>query len=63
VRRLLAALDGKAARQEALRLSRGVEVLEHIGSAEARRVLQALAGGAPDAPLTREATAALRRLE
>lgn len=46
-----------------LRLLRAVEVLEGIGSAEARRILATLAGGAEGARLTREAVAAVRRLE
>ncbi len=46
---------------EELRALRAVEVLERIGTAEARRVLETLAGGGADAPLTREAKAALRR--
>jgi hypothetical protein len=37
-------------------------VLERQGTAEARRVLQTLAGGAPGALPTREAEAALERL-
>jgi RNA polymerase sigma factor (sigma-70 family) len=48
---------------EGLRALRGVEVLERIGTPEARRVLEALAKGAPEARLTREAQSALRRLE
>jgi hypothetical protein len=48
---------------EARRHLRGVRLLEGIGSAEARRVLQRLAGGVPEARLTREATAALGRLQ
>jgi hypothetical protein len=39
-----------------------LEVLEHIGTPEAREVLKALAKDAPDARLTREAKAALERL-
>jgi RNA polymerase sigma factor (sigma-70 family) len=62
IRRLLELLDGKGAQDQVLRQARGVEVLEHVGGAEARRLLQALAGGAADAPLTREAKAALGRL-
>jgi WD40 repeat protein len=47
---------------EALRALRAVEVLERAGTAEARQVLEALAAGAPDAALTRDARAALERL-
>src|SRR5262249_25701095 len=41
---------------------RAVQVLEWIASREARRHLEALAGGAPAARLTREAKASLQRL-
>jgi HEAT repeat protein len=44
------------------RLVRAVEVLELIGSAEARQVLNALARGAPEAQITLEAKTALERL-
>ena len=47
---------------EALRTLRAIEVLEHVGSAEARTVLKALAGGVSEARLTREAKATLERL-
>jgi WD40 repeat protein len=46
-----------------LRGLRAVEVLEAVGTPEARRELGRLAGGAPGARLTREARAALDRLE
>jgi WD40 repeat protein len=46
----------------ALQRSRAVEVLEHIGSADAREVLRALTQGCPAALLTTEAQAALARL-
>jgi hypothetical protein len=47
---------------ERRRLFRTVEVLERVGSNEARRHLQALAGGDPVAELTQEAKAALALL-
>jgi WD40 repeat protein len=48
---------------ERLRGLRAVEVLENIVTPEARRSLKELAGGVPVARLTREAKAALERLE
>jgi RNA polymerase sigma factor (sigma-70 family) len=48
---------------EALRTVRAVEVLERIGTPEARQLLAELAKGDPKARLTREAAAALGRLE
>jgi WD40 repeat protein len=56
--RLLAALDGPGP----LRSLRAVEVLEHVGTAEARRLLEQLAAGLPQAPLTRAARESLTRL-
>jgi hypothetical protein len=57
---LLAAPNELTAEQ--LRGLRAVEALEHARSAEARQVLQSLAGGAPAARLTQAATSALARL-
>jgi WD40 repeat protein len=45
-----------------LRAVRSLEVLERIASAPARDVLKAIADGAPEARLTREARATLQRL-
>ncbi len=45
-----------------LRLSRALEVLERIGTQEARQLLERLAGGAPGALTTTSARAALQRL-
>jgi hypothetical protein len=42
---------------------RAVAVLEEVGTAEARRVLEELAGGAAEARVTREAKDALQRLK
>src|SRR5262249_44026058 len=41
---------------------RGVQVLERVGTKEAKEVLQALAKGVPGARLTRDAQLALERL-
>jgi RNA polymerase sigma factor (sigma-70 family) len=47
---------------EELRAGRAIIALELLGTAEARRALQALAGGAPGAPRTTAAQGALKRL-
>lgn len=59
---LLALLDNPSAMTEHLRTLRAVEVLERIGTEPARQALQVLAEGAGEAALTREAEAALARL-
>jgi hypothetical protein len=59
---LLARLRQLPVPVEQLRQIRAVQVLEQIGSPEARQVLAALAGGGPGARLTREAKASLERL-
>jgi WD40 repeat protein len=59
---LLQKAEGGARSGEALRQTRALEALEGIGTAEARKLLEDLAKGAPDATLTREAKAALERL-
>jgi hypothetical protein len=46
---------------EEVRQVRAVEALEYCGTAEARKLLEALAGGAAEARLTQEAQAALAR--
>jgi hypothetical protein len=64
-RRLEALLDRIQTRtlpSEQLRAVRAVAVLEHVASPEARRLLAALAKGAPEARLTQEAKASLERL-
>jgi hypothetical protein len=62
IKDLLGALDG-AADGNRLRLLRAVEVLESVNTSEARGVLKRLAEGEPKALLTREAKAALGRLD
>lgn len=59
---LLGLLDNPWAITEYLRVLRAVEVLENIGTEPARQALQVLAEGAAEAMLTREAKAALTRL-
>jgi RNA polymerase sigma factor (sigma-70 family) len=59
---LLARIDGPITDAERLRQVRAVEVLEWVGQGEARDLLKALANGDPEAGLTRDAAAALRRL-
>jgi hypothetical protein len=62
LQRLLDKLSGQAPVAGQLRDLRAVELLELTGNSEARQLLQALAGGAPEARLTREARSAIRRL-
>jgi hypothetical protein len=59
---VLARARGSAPPPESLRALRGVEVLEQAGTPEARRLLESLARGDPQARLTREAKACLERL-
>src|SRR5262249_12242616 len=59
---LLAALKPSGPRPEMVRPTRALELLERIATPEAERVLEGLAKGDPDAPLTRDARATLKRL-
>ena len=63
-RRIERLLDGlkDGSSPTALRRSRAVQAMELAATAEAREVLRAWAAGAPEARLTREARAGLRRL-
>jgi RNA polymerase sigma factor (sigma-70 family) len=58
IEQLLGPLDGA----NHMATLRGIELLELAGTAEARRILEALAGGASSARRTQEAAAALARL-
>jgi len=61
VEELLGNLQGLSSPQQ-LQAYRALEVLEHVGGEEARRLLAKLAEGAPEARLTREAKSSLQRL-
>jgi hypothetical protein len=63
VRLLLKRLESTAAVAESRRSVRAVAVLEANNSAESRGLLKTLAGGAPEAGLTKAAAAARTRLE
>ena len=63
VRSLLSRLGGRSASGEMLRMSRAIYVLETLGTPKARLLLAKLAGGAPEAPLSKEAKAATERLK
>ena len=47
---------------EVLHSLRAIEVLERIGTADARRILSSLSQGSPHARLTQEGKVALQRL-
>jgi WD40 repeat protein len=55
-------ITGLIIKGERLQACRALEVLEHIGTADARQVLTTLAEGAPGAIVTTQARAALERL-
>jgi hypothetical protein len=54
-------LSGTELQRERLRAYRAVEILEVIGTPQARQLLQTLAGGAPGALVTTSAQTALKR--
>jgi dipeptidyl aminopeptidase/acylaminoacyl peptidase len=62
IERLLEKLEGWVVSSEVLQSLRGLEVLEHIGTPEARQLLEKLARGTTDDPLTQDAKASLERL-
>jgi RNA polymerase sigma factor (sigma-70 family) len=62
IEQLLDNLDRPITDAETLRALRAIEVLERMGSADARKILHRLADGAPAARTTQEGRAALRRL-
>ena len=60
---ILYSLLAKGRRSAPLRILRGLEILERIGTADARDALRLLSNEAPSARLTQEAIASLRRLQ
>jgi hypothetical protein len=60
---LLRKIDGFVTEPHTLRGLRAIEVLENIGTPEARQVLERVAAGEPASRLTQEAGAALTRLK
>ena len=56
-------IEGLLAKLDHPRRERGVDIIETIGTASARAALKEIAAGLPDAHLTRNAKAALARLE
>jgi WD40 repeat protein len=63
IERLLQRWDGDELSAAQLQALRAVEVLERIGNAEGRKLTQKLAGGNPDAALTRAAEDSWKRLD
>src|SRR2546422_803983 len=61
--RLLHKFDATGVSSETMRGLRAVEVLERIGTPDAKAMLQTLAAGTPEARLTVEAQSSLKRLE
>jgi hypothetical protein len=64
LQRILGRLSEYDPRKDVHRLQslRGLETLEGIGTLQARQIVEMLARGAPEAELTREAAATLKRL-
>src|SRR5262249_54767959 len=60
---LLARLEAQLQSPDHLRGLRAIEALEHIATSEAKKLLQEIAKGAPEARLTQEAKASLGRLK
>ncbi len=63
LKQLIEKLESQRIAGERIRELRAVEVLEEIGNPAARAILSKLAQGIPEARLTREAGAAIERLE
>jgi hypothetical protein len=60
---MLQKLDGSVLTDERLRSARAIAALEQMGTADARQVLSKMAEGVPAALATKEAKAALERIE
>jgi hypothetical protein len=62
IEQLIAELQGPISTDELRQSVRAIAILEHVGGADARRLLEKLAAGPAEARLAREAAAALERL-
>jgi hypothetical protein len=62
IEKLLAQITGPTAVPEQVRALRCVEVLEEIGTPEARQQLNMMADGAPESRITQAARGAVKRL-
>jgi WD40 repeat protein len=62
IEQLLGQLHGRAIPPQQVRVVRAIEVLEQIGTPEARLVLEAMSKGAPGARVTQDAQTALKRI-
>jgi hypothetical protein len=62
VEHLLTEVDGAVTLPTLLQAIRAIEVLEHIGTPNAKEILQTVTTGVPEARLTQEAKASLERL-
>ena len=62
VEQLLQKINTRIPSPQRLQALRAIEVLEHMGTPEAKQILQTLANGVPEARITQEAKASLEAL-
>jgi hypothetical protein len=59
---LLEEIDSMPPSAESLRAFRAIEILERLGGPDARKIIETLTRGVPEARLTQDAKATLRRI-